>query len=86
MTWIKVILESEAVGELKKVYQRIRRQRSRDAEGPSFRPYMLHSLNPRVMGHVAALRDEIMGGDSGLTLVQREMIAVVTSQTLHCLF
>jgi hypothetical protein len=58
MPWIKVIPESEAGGELKEVYRKIKeqrkgekiiRQRESDAAGPPISPPMLHSLNPKAM-------------------------------------
>ena len=95
MPWIKVIPEREAEGELKDVYAKIRAQRQgetinrdRDAGlgGSPVSPPMLHSLNPKVMWHTAELMWEIMRGESRLTTAQREMIATVTSATLHCRF
>jgi len=95
MPWIKVIPESEAGDELKAVYRKIREQRqgekiNRDrnagAGGPPVSPPMLHSLNPKAMWHTAELMWEIMRGESRLTTAQREMIATVTSATLHCRF
>ena len=95
MPWIKVIKEDEAEGELKEVYRKIREQRQREkinqerdrgAGGPPISPPMLHSLNPKAMWHTAELMWEIMRGESRLTTAQREMIATVTSATLHCRF
>jgi hypothetical protein len=95
MPWIKIIPEHEAEGELKEVYKKIREQRAgekinqdRDAGpgGPPLSPPMLHSLNPKAMWHTAELMWEIMRGESRLTTAQREMIATVTSATLHCRF
>lgn len=95
MPWIKIIPESEAQGELKEVYRKIReqrqgeainRERDADAAGPPISPPMLHSLNPKAMWHTAELMWEIMRGESRLTTAQREMIATVTSATLHCRF
>ncbi len=95
MPWIKIIPEQEADGELKEVYRKIKEQRrgekisqDRDASpgGPPINPSMLHSLNPKAMWHTAELMWEIMRGESRLTTAQREMIATVTSATLHCRF
>lgn len=95
MPWIKVIPEYEAGDELKEVYRKIREQRQREAinrdrdagpGGPPVSPPMLHSLNPKAMWHTAELMWEIMRGESRLTTAQREMIATVTSATLHCRF
>ena len=95
MPWIKVIPEREAQGVLKEVYAKIREQRQgekinrdRDASPSDLpvSPPMLHSLNPKAMWHTAELMWEIMRGESRLTTAQREMIATVTSATLHCRF
>jgi hypothetical protein len=95
MPWIKVIPENQAEGELKEVYRRLREQRKGEkivqernaaAAGPPISPPMLHSLNPKAMWHTAELMWEIMRGESRLTTAQREMIATVTSATLHCRF
>ena len=96
MPWIKIIPEHEAEGELKEVYRRIKAQRqgekinqNRDSGSggaPVISPPMLHSLNPKAMWHTAELMWEIMRGESRLTTAQREMIATVTSATLHCRF
>ena len=95
MPWIKIIPEHEAERELKEVYKKIREQRQGEkinqdrnagAGGPPVSPPMLHSLNPKAMWHTAELMWEIMRGESRLTTAQREMIATVTSATLHCRF
>jgi hypothetical protein len=95
MPWIKVIPDNEAEGELKEVYKKLHEQRkgekiiqerNTDAGGPPISPPMLHSLNPKAMWHTAELMWEIMRGESRLTTAQREMIATVTSATLHCRF
>ena len=95
MPWIKVIREHQAEGELKEVYEKIGRQRAGErinqertsvVGDPPIFPPALHSLNPKAMWHTAELMWEIMRGESGLTTVQREMIATVTSATLNCRF
>lgn len=87
MIWIKVIPEHEATGELKKIYREIReRRRAELTAGPPFRPYMLHSLNPKAMWHISEFRNEIFCGKSRLTTAQRKMISAVTSAALQCSF
>ena len=95
MPWIKVIREHEAEGELKEVYNKISKQRagerlnqerSRATSGSPLFPPALHSLNPKAMWHAAELMWELMRGESSLTTAQREMVATVTSATLHCRF
>ena len=91
MPWIKVIREHEAEGDLKEVYgkigeqragERLNQERSKATGGSPLFPPALHSLNPKAMWHTA----ELMRGESPLTTAQREMIATVTSATLHCRF
>ena len=95
MPWIKVIPESEAGDELKAVYRKIREQRrgekiNQDREasagGPPVSPPMLHSLNPRAMWHTAELMWEIGRGEGGVKRGRGELMATVTSATLHCRF
>ena len=90
-----MIREHEATGELKRVYRKIGEQRagerlnqarSKATGGSPLFPPALHSLNPKAMWHTAELMWEIMRGGSGLTTAQREMVATVTSATLHCRF
>lgn len=82
MPWIKTMTEETASPELHEVYEHIKRQRgqARADSGPP----NLHSLNPAAMRHTADLMWEIMRGESGLTTVQREMIATVTSVAASC--
>jgi hypothetical protein len=96
MPWIKVIRESEADGELKQAYQRMREVNQSYAAlnpsepqldiggGTAFTPPMLASLNPVAMVSARELMMEIMRGPSRLTPAQREMIATVTSVTTDC--
>lgn len=95
MPWIKVIPEAEATGELKEVYDNISaqrggeqliRERNSGPDGSPLSPPVLHSLNPKAMWYTAQLMWEIMRGESRLTTAQRELIATVTSATLHCRF
>ncbi len=97
MPWIKVIRESEAEGEVKEAYEKMREvNRSYEAAWPNERPLdpqrnesvvippMLASLNPKAMLHGRELMMQVMRGPSRLTPVQREMIATVTSITTDC--
>ncbi len=96
-SWIKVIRESEAEGELKEAYARMREvNQSYEALWPNEQqldagrgdsvvsPPMLSSLNPKAMLHARELMMEIMRGPSRLTPAQREMVATVTSLTAAC--
>lgn len=82
MPWIKTMTEESANDELREVYEHIKKQRSQERADTG--PPNLHSLNPKAMRHTADLMWEIMRGDSGLTTVQREMIATVTSVAAGC--
>lgn len=82
MPWIKVIPDEEAEGDVKEVYDYIRRQRGFDRVADL--PPGLHSLNPQAMRHASDLAWQILNGDSRLTRQQREMIATVTSLVLDC--
>jgi hypothetical protein len=97
MPWIKVIRESEADGDLKEAYEKMRAvNRSYETAWPNERPLdpqanpdtitppMLASLNPKAMLHGRELMMQVMRGPSRLTPVQREMIATVTSITTDC--
>jgi alkylhydroperoxidase family enzyme len=97
MPWIKVIRESEAEGEVKEAYEKMREvNQTYAAAWPHERPLdpqrdervitppMLASLNPEAMLHGRELMMQLMRGPSGLTPVQREMIATVTSNTTDC--
>ncbi len=96
-SWIKVIHESEAEGELKEAYAKTRKlNESYAAQTPGEQPMdvrpggrvvgppTLASLNPKAMVHARELMMEIMRGPSRLTPAQREMIATVTSLTAAC--
>ena len=97
MPWIKVIRESEAEGELKEAYARMREINASYTSASSaplpedarvdpdaIGPPTLASLNPNAMVYGRQLMMEVMRGPSRLTPVQREMIATVTSVASNC--
>ena len=95
MPWIEVIRESEAEGEVKEAYRKMREVEERYGETagdgqPSVdrpvSPRELASLDPEAMLHAKELMIHIMRGPSRLTPAQREMIATVTSLAAHCRF
>ena len=79
MAWIKVIKEDEATDLLKTLYKK--------HGGPSESVdniLKIHSLNPKsLQGHYDYYK-HIMAGPSGLSRMQREMIAVVVSKVNGC--
>ena len=95
MPWIKVILEDEAEGELKEVYNRMREINAQYDDGsppapsqmPGARlvgPPQLASLNPLSMLYGRQLMMHVMRGPSGVTAAEREMVATVTSLASNC--
>ncbi len=79
MAWITMIPESEAQGELKTLYDRLTAP-----WGGVDHILKIHSLNPASLRAHYELYKTLMYGPSGLSRVQREMIAVVVSATNRC--
>jgi hypothetical protein len=97
MPWIKVIRESEAEGELKEAYIRMREINNSYPPDPavplpadarvdpeSVGPPTLSSLDPLAMLYARQYMMHVMRGPSRLTPAQREMIATVTSVAANC--
>ena len=79
MAWIKIIHEIEADGELKAAYAELT-----EPWGGVDNIMKIHSLNPPSLAGHSALYRTLMRGHSDLTIVQREMIAVVVSALNRC--
>jgi len=79
MTWIKAVDESEASGELKSVYERVK-----GARGKLSNIMQVQSLNPKAMAAHLDLYMALLFERSGLTRAERELIAVVVSASNHC--
>lgn len=79
MAWIHVIQESDADGELKRMYDQLT-----EPWGGVDNIIKIHSLNPASLRAHFALYKTLMRGPSGLSYAQREMIAVVVSAANHC--
>ncbi len=79
MSWIKIIPEAEAGGELKQLYEQMT-----EPGGGVDNILKIHSLNPASLRAHFEFYKTLMRGPSGLSRVQREMIAVVVSATNHC--
>lgn len=81
MAWIRMISEDEADGELRSLYDKLR-----EPKGGVDNILKIHSLNPRSLtGHFELYRS-LMRGPGGLSLAQREMIAVTVSALNHCVY
>lgn len=79
MTYIRVIPENDATGDLKAAYDGIRRARGKVAD-----IMKVHSLDPRAMKAHAETYLAIMFGPRGLTRKEREMLAVAVSRENRC--
>ena len=83
MAWVRTVLPAEADGEILEAYQAIsgeeRPQRTGNVVSST-------SLRPRTMAAMMELNyaAHFVNEGSGLTRLQREMIATVTSVTLEC--
>ncbi len=81
MAWIKIIKEEEAQGELKQRYEELR-----EPWGGVDNILKIHSLNvPSLDAHVT-LYKTLLHGRSGLSRIEREMIALVVSAVNRCVY
>jgi uncharacterized peroxidase-related enzyme len=79
MAWIKMISEEKAHGFLGTLYKKY----GSPFEGVD-NILKIHSLNPDSLRHHYDLYKHLMQGPSGLSRMQREMIAVVVSKVNEC--
>ncbi len=79
MSWIKVINETEAQGQLKEIYELLKSKR-----GKLSNIMKVQSLNPQAMKAHLDLYLSIMFRKSGLSREEQEMIAVVVSAVNGC--
>ncbi len=81
MAWIKTIEPGEATGELKAEYDKgVRRA------GRVFNILKVQSLNPATLRASMAMYLTTMHGPSGLSRVERELLATVVSWANHCFY
>ena len=79
MAWIKMVDEDQATGHLKTYYQKY----GSPSQGVD-NILKIHSLNPESLRHHYDMYKHLMAGRSGLSRMQREMIAVVVSKLNAC--
>lgn len=79
MSWIRMIPEAEASGELKELYDELTAP-----WGGVDNILKIHSLNPPSLRTHYEFYKTLMRGKSNLSRAQREMIAVVVSVTNRC--
>lgn len=81
MSRIKIIEPEDATGELKEIYNGLKKSRGKIAE-----VHKMQSLNPRSIADHMNLYMTAMFAKSPLKCYQREMIAVVVSAANKCQF
>lgn len=79
MAWIRMIDEEDADEELLKLYTQVR-----EPWGGVDHILKIHSLNPESLRGHFELYKTLMRRPSDLSLIQREMIAVVVSAVNKC--
>ena len=78
MPWIEWIDEDDATGPLRQNFRRVATEDGVD------NILKIHSLNPKALDDHFRLYAHLMRGPSGLSKVEREMIAVVVSKANDC--
>lgn len=81
MAWIRTIPPNEATADLGKEYEK-----ATERAGRVFNILQVQSLNPTVLAASVHLYKAIMLGPSSLSRIEREMIAVVVSKTVGCVY
>ncbi len=81
MTWIRVVAEEDAAGELKEVYESVR-----SARGKLSNIMQVQSLHPRATRAHLELYMALLFDRSGLSRAERELIAVVVSAENGCTY
>ena len=79
MAWIRTVNEEDAKGPLKAEYEK-----ALGRAGRIFEILKIQSLKPEYITACIALYQKAMFGQSKLTRVQREMMAVVVSAANRC--
>ena len=79
MSWIRVIEEDSATGDLKKAYEEVREKR-----GKISNIMRVHSLIPKAMLTHMELYLALMFEKSGLSREERELLGVVVSRANRC--
>jgi alkylhydroperoxidase family enzyme len=80
MAWIRWVPEEEAEGRLAELYDQYGTPHGMD------HILKIHSLNPESLDGHYRYYAHLMRGPSGLSRAEREMIAVVVSQTNDCFY
>jgi len=81
LSWIRKIEPDDAEGTLARIYEE-----SVARAGKVFEIVKLQSLRPDVLSRWLAYYEAVMFGPSGLTRVEREMVATVVSRANACVY
>lgn len=81
MAWIKMVEPDEAAGDLKAEYDK-----AESRAGKVFNILKLQSLNPGALRASMEMYLATMHAPSGLSRVEREMLATVVSWANHCFY
>lgn len=81
MAWVKMIEPGKATGELKAEYDKATRR-----AGKVFSVLKVQSLNPATLRASMGLYLATMHGSSGLSHMEREMLATVVSWVNRCFY
>lgn len=79
MSWIRMIDEADASGEVADAYARVG-----SARGRLSNILKIHSLAPRTLLAHLEIYKEIMFGKSGLSRIERELVATAVSSANDC--
>lgn len=80
MAWIKTIAEEDAEGLLKEIYDRHKHPET----GKVSDLHKASSLDPEVLDSIRKMFRTLLFSQSGLSRIQRELIAVVVSSANGC--
>jgi uncharacterized peroxidase-related enzyme len=81
MPWIRQVEDHEAEGLCKKLFAE-----ARERAGKVWNIVRLMSLRPKQLQASMALYREVMFGESALSRSERELVAVVVSETNGCFY
>ena len=79
MAYIDKVDPDHAEGPLRRIYDAAQKR-----AGRVYEILRLQSLNPEVLAAWIRLYERVMHGPSGLTRIEREMVAVVVSKANGC--
>lgn len=79
MAYVRTVVHADAGTDLKEAYDR-----ATDIWGDVANVWAVSSLRPRTLATLIAHNHQVMGGDSGLTGAEKQMIATLVSAVNRC--